>query len=243
LGVGSFGPVEVNSRSKHYGYITTTPKVKWKNYNLLGRLKDHFNVPIGFDTDVNGAALGELKWGAAKGLSSSLYITVGTGIGAGAVVEGKLIKGLLHPEMGHISVRRHPEDEYEGNCLFHKDCLEGLAAGPAIEARWGLKGQELPVDHKAWEMEAYYLAQALVNYIFILSPEKIVMGGGVMKQKQLFLITRKYVKEILNGYIGKKEVLEDIDNYIVSPGLDDNAGICGCLALAIKALEQGEKRC
>ncbi len=139
IGLGSFGPIDPNPTSKTYGYITSTPKIKWVNYNIVGELKKHFDIPIGFDTDVNGAALGELLWGRAKGLKSSLYITVGTGIGAGAVVEGNMVHGLLHPEMGHIMVKRHKDDRYKGICPYHKDCLEGLASGPAIEARWGQK--------------------------------------------------------------------------------------------------------
>ncbi len=236
MGVGSFGPIDPNRYSPTYGYITTTPKPHWGNYNILGELKKHFKIPMEFDTDVNGAALGELKWGAARGLNSALYITVGTGIGAGAVVEGEMVNGLLHPEMGHIYVRRHAEDTYEGGCPYHKDCLEGLAAGPAIEARWGIRGDMLPADHKAWDMEAYYLAQALVNYILILSPEKIIMGGGVMKQQQLFPKIRAYVQELLKGYIAKEELASKIDEYILYPELGDNAGICGALALALSAL-------
>lgn len=233
LGIGCFGPIDPKKDSETYGYITTTPKLKWNNYNILGELKKYFNIPIGFDTDVNGAALGELTWGNAQGLSSSLYITIGTGIGAGAVAEGNMVHGLLHPEMGHIMVKRHKKDNYIGKCPYHRDCLEGLAAGPAIEERWGKKGHELPKNHEAWEMEAYYLAQALVNFILILSPEKILMGGGVMKQDWLLPMIRKEVKKQLNKYISKKEILEDIDNYIVSPKLGDNAGLCGALALAL----------
>ncbi len=236
LGVGSFGPIDLNKSSKTYGYITKTPKVGWNNTGIVGVLKKSFNIPIAFDTDVNGAALGELMWGGAKGLKSSLYITVGTGIGAGAVVDGEMVHGLLHPEMGHIYVRRHPEDNYSGKCIYHGDCLEGLAAGPAIEARWNIKGSELPVDHKAWDMEAYYLAQALVNFILILSPEKIILGGGVMKQSQLFPKIRKNVLELLSDYVQKDEILKDIDNYIIYPALGDNAGLCGALALALKVL-------
>lgn len=236
LGVGSFGPVDPNKKSPTYGYITTTPKPHWGNYNILGELKKHFDVPMEFDTDVNGAALGEATWGAAKGLESCLYITVGTGIGAGAVVGGKLVHGLTHPEMGHIFVRRNAEDAYEGKCPYHKDCLEGLAAGPAIEARWGVKGTELGTDHKAWELEADYLAQALMSYILILSPEKIIMGGGVMKQQQLFPLIHVRLQELLNGYVQKEEVRAGIADYVVYPQLGDNAGICGALALAARAL-------
>lgn len=238
IGVGCFGPIDPKKDSPTYGYITTTPKVKWANYNIIGELKKHFNVPIAFDTDVNGATLGELTWGVAKGLDSALYITVGTGIGAGAIVEGKMIHGLLHPEMGHIMVKKHENDNYKGKCPYHGDCLEGVAAGPALEERWGKKGFELEPNHPAWEMEAYYLAQALVNFILIVSPEKIIMGGGVMKQEHLFPMIRKEVANILKGYINKKEISEDIDNYIVAPKLGDNAGLCGAVALGLKELNK-----
>lgn len=237
LGIGSFGPIDPKLDSPTYGYITTTPKIGWANYNFIGELKKYFDVPVAFDTDVNGAALGELRWGGAQGLKSAIYITVGTGIGAGAVVEGNMIHGLLHPEMGHIKVQRHKNDSFEGNCTYHKDCLEGMAAGPAIEKRWGKKGHELSKDHEAWEMEAFYLAQALVNFILIISPEKIIMGGGVMKQEQLFPLIRKEVQKLLNGYIDKKEILENIDNYIIPPTLGDNAGLCGSIALGLQVLK------
>ncbi|WP_418965461.1 ROK family protein [Cetobacterium sp.] len=233
IGVGSFGPIDPNPNSDTYGYITKTPKKYWSDFNLIGELQKNLNIPMAFDTDVNGAALGEATWGAAKGLKNCLYLTIGTGIGGGALVSGKLIHGMLHPEMGHIFVRRHPEDTYVGKCPFHNDCFEGLAAGPAIEDRWGVKAFELPTDHKAWEFEAYYIAQALVNYILIVSPEKIILGGGVMKQSQLFPLIRKNVKEMLNNYVQTKEILKDIDNYIVYPGLGDNAGLLGCIALAL----------
>ncbi|KZE64166.1 fructokinase [Fictibacillus phosphorivorans] len=232
LGVGSFGPVDLDHASPTYGYITSTPKRHWNSFNLVGELKKRFSVPIGFDTDVNAAALGESVWGAAKGLDSCLYMTVGTGIGVGAVSEGKLVHGMLHPEMGHILVRRHEEDPFRGSCPFHGDCLEGMAAGPAIEARWGTKGVELAGDSKVWELEAYYLAQALVNYILILSPKKIIIGGGVMKQEQLFPLVREQTVKLLNGYIQHDNLLKTIDQYIVPPGLGDNAGLCGALALA-----------
>ncbi|MQR94728.1 ROK family protein [Fictibacillus phosphorivorans] len=235
LGVGSFGPVDLDVSSPTYGYITSTPKKHWNQYDLVGKLKNHFHVPIGFDTDVNAAALGESLWGAAKSLDSCLYMTVGTGIGVGAVSEGKLVHGMLHPEMGHILVRRHGDDHFAGRCPFHGDCLEGMASGPAIEARWGKKGIELASDSSVWELEAYYLAQALVNYILVLSPKRIVIGGGVMKQEHVYPLVRKWVIQLLNGYIQHKNVEGHIDTYIVPPVLGDNAGLCGALALARQA--------
>lgn len=232
LGFGSFGPVDVNRQSDTYGSVMMTPKPNWSGYQVVDHIKRCLNVPIGFDTDVNAAALGEAAWGAARGLDSCLYITVGTGIGAGAVIEGRLVHGLVHPEMGHILLRRHIEDPYEGHCPFHQDCLEGLAAGPAIEARWNKKGSELEENHPAWELESYYLAQALMNYILVLSPKKIILGGGVMNQRHLFPLIREQVKQLLNGYVQHASLISRIDDYIVPPGLGSNAGLCGGLALA-----------
>lgn len=234
IGIGSFGPIDVNRESPTYGNITSTPKPGWKDYPFVQTIKDAFGVPVGFNTDVNAAALGEATLGAAKGLDSCLYITVGTGIGAGALVQGQLLQGLSHPEMGHILVRRHPEDHYQGKCPYHSDCLEGLAAGPAIEARWGAKGVELVDRSEVWEMEGYYLAQALMQYVLILSPKKIILGGGVMHQKQVFLSIYKNLKDLLNHYIS----LPELEDYLVSPGLGDNAGITGSLLLAFQALQE-----
>lgn len=236
LGVGSFGPVDVNTNSHTYGSITATPKLAWRDYPIVDELKKRFSVPIGFNTDVNAAALAEATLGAAKGLDSCLYITVGTGIGAGAVVHGKLLQGLSHPEMGHILVRRHEQDSYEGKCPYHQDCLEGLAAGPAIEARWGQKAGNLESREEVWEMEGFYIAQALMQYILILSPKRIILGGGVMKQKQVFPIIYDYLKKLLNQYLLLPELDEAIDSYIVAPGLGDNAGVIGSLLLADQAL-------
>jgi len=237
IGIGSFGPVDPNKASDTYGYITTTPKPYWNQYPILGELRKHIDVPTGFDTDVNAAALGEAEWGAAKGLDSCVYVTVGTGIGAGALVEGKLVHGLLHPEMGHILIKRHPEDTFAGKCPYHNDCLEGMAAGPAIEQRWGKKGYELEHSDQVWEFEAYYLAQAVTSLIYILSPKKVILGGGVMKQKQLFPLIRGQVAQMLNGYVQKPELAAGIDDYIVPPGLGDNAGLSGALVLAKRELE------
>jgi fructokinase len=233
IGVGSFGPIDVIKESPTYGYITSTPKPGWNHYHLVQVLKEEFSVPVGFNTDVNAAALGEATFGAAKGLDSCLYITVGTGIGAGAIVQGELLQGLSHPEMGHILVRRHPDDPYKGKCPYHHDCLEGLAAGPAIENRWGAKGDQLVDQVEVWELEGYYLAQALMQYILILSPKKIILGGGVMKQKQVFTFINRYLEEYINGYAA----LPELTDYIVSPSLGDNAGITGALMLAHQALQ------
>lgn len=235
IGIGTFGPADVDPVSVTFGTITSTPKQGWRNYPLVSELKKRFPVPIGFNTDVNAAALGEARLGAAKGLDSCLYITVGTGIGAGALIGGKLLQGLSHPEMGHILVRRHPNDSYAGKCPYHGDCLEGLAAGPAIEERWGVKGDQLKERAEVWEMEGFYLAQAIAQYILVLSPKKIILGGGVMKQAQLFPIIARNVQEMLNGYVSLPEIMEHMEDYLVPPGLGDNAGITGALMLAYQA--------
>ena len=175
LGIGCFGPVDLNRQSRTYGYITKTPKPGWGNCDIVGAFKDALGVPVGFDTDVNGAVLGEVTWGAAKGLDSAIYITIGTGVGVGVYVNGGLLHGLVHPEGGHILLIRHPKDTYEGKCPFHKNCVEGLAAGPSIEARWGKKAAELADRDEVWEMEAYYIAQAITDYILSYSPQKIIL--------------------------------------------------------------------
>lgn len=240
LGLGCFGPIDPDLKSDTYGYITTTPKPGWSNYNIVGALQEHYpSLPIGFDTDVNGAALGEVYFGAAKGLDSALYLTIGTGIGGGAIVEGNLVHGLLHPEMGHMYLERRADDTYKGKCPYHGTCFEGLAAGPAVEERWGVKGKDLPVDHPAWDLEAWYIAQALAIYVLTLSPKKIILGGGIMHQSQLFPMICKYLQERLNGYVQKPEITTDaIHDYIVWPELGDNAGVCGALALAKLAYDR-----
>ncbi|MFC6332574.1 ROK family protein [Paenibacillus septentrionalis] len=233
LGVGTFGPIDVNRSSATYGYITSTPKPGWRDVDVLGELKSYIDVPIGFDTDVNGAALAEALWGSAKGVNSCVYYTIGTGVGVGVYVEGNLVHGLLHPEAGHIPVKRHPQDSFEGLCPYHGDCLEGVAAGPAIERRYGKKGHELSVDHEAWKFEAYYLGQALMSTILLLSPERIILGGGVMHQEQLFPMIREEVKRNLNGYVQHDMLLKHIDQYIIPPGLGDNAGLSGAVAIGL----------
>lgn len=232
IGIGSFGPIDVNKKSATYGYVTTTPKVAWTNFDFLGAVKKRYEIHVGWTTDVNAAALGELKKGAAIGLDSCVYLTVGTGIGGGAVVNGKLLAGYGHPEMGHMLVRLHPDESYGGFCPYHGNCLEGIAAGPAIEGRYGVKGHELADKIEVWQMEAYYLAQALMNYTLILSPERIVLGGGVMKQNQLYTLVREEFKKLMAGYVA----VPPLEEYIVAPGLGDNAGVTGCLLLAADEL-------
>ncbi|MBR5992413.1 MAG: ROK family protein [Lachnospiraceae bacterium] len=229
LGIGCFGPVCLDKADAHYGYITSTPKIAWRSYDIVGAFEASLGVPVGFDTDVNAACLGEVSFGSASGLSDVLYLTVGTGIGLGIYSGGKLLHGNLHPEAGHILLRRHPSDTYAGKCPYHKDCFEGLAAGPAIEERYGVPARELS-DAKAWDIEAYYIAQALVSYILILAPQKIILGGGVMHKTELFPMIREHVEKLLNGYIVTRE-LKDLEDYIVPASLNDEQGIKGCLVL------------
>jgi fructokinase len=236
LGVAAFGPVDVKPDSETYGYILDTPKLAWRNKDFLGGLKEALKVPMGLDTDVNGSCLGEVTYGCAKGLDSVIYITIGTGVGVGVCVNGKLLHGMLHPEGGHILLARHENDPEGGICPYHKNCLEGFASGPSIEARWGKKAVELVDRQEVWEMESYYIAQALVDYIMLLSPRKIILGGGVMHQEHLFPMIRQKVKDMLNGYIKTKE-LEDMDNYIVPASLHDDQGIMGCIKLGLNALQ------
>jgi fructokinase len=234
LGIACFGPIDLNRDSKTYGYITSTPKLAWKNYDIVGAFKKELGVPIGFDTDVNGSLLGEITWGCAKGLTDALYLTIGTGVGGGVMAGGKLLHGMLHPELGHIKMAVADGDTYKGKCPYHGTCFEGMAAGPAIEDRWGKKAVELANDDKVWDLESTYIAQALCTYILTLSPQIIILGGGVMHQEQLFPLIRKKVLEQLNGYVLTKE-LADIDNYIVPASLNDDQGIMGSIKLAMDA--------
>ena len=232
LGIGSFGPVDLHPASPTFGYITSTPKAGWQQTDFAGALGRALEVPVAFETDVNAAAFGEHRWGAARDVDSFLYLTIGTGVGGGALVGGRPLHGLVHPEMGHLRLPRLADDRFAGHCPFHGDCLEGLAAGPALEAQWGAPAEELPPDHPAWPRVAHYLALALVNYICTLSPQRIVMGGGVMQQAHLFPRIRHEVQQLLGGYIRSAAILEDIDGYIVPPGLGARAGVLGALALA-----------
>lgn len=236
VGIASFGPVDPNPDSVTFGYITTTPKPGWAHTDLAGMMRRRLGVPIGFDTDVNAAALAEYRWGAAQGLDTFIYLTIGTGIGGGGMVGGTLIHGLNHPEMGHIRIPHDWEaDPFAGSCPYHGDCLEGLAAGPALEARWGQRAETLPADHPAWRLEAEYLALGLVNFICTLLPQRIILGGGIMQQRQLFPRVRQRVQELLSGYLQVPMILDQIDGYVVAPGLGDRAGVLGAIALAQRA--------
>jgi fructokinase len=204
----------------------------------VGIIGHALKIPVGFDTDVNAAALGEYYWGASQGLNNFIYLTIGTGIGGGGIINGKLMHGLVHPEMGHIRIPHDKQsDPYIGHCPFHGDCFEGLASGPAIEQRWGKRGEILSPDHPAWVLEAHYLALAITNFICTLSPQRVIIGGGVMEQKQMFPMLRYRVRQSLNNYIQAKEILEDIEHYIVPPKLGKQAGILGAIALAKESIK------
>ncbi|MFZ2360768.1 MAG: ROK family protein [Anaerolineae bacterium] len=233
IGIAAFGPVDPNPLSPTFGYITTTPKPGWANADFAGAVGRTLGVPVGFDTDVNGAALGEHRWGAAQGLDTFLYLTIGTGVGGGGMVGGQLMHGLIHPEMGHIRMPRPRDDDFPGICPYHGDCFEGLACGPALKARWGQPAETLPPDHPAWDLEAQTIALGLCNFIFTLSPQRIIIGGGVMAQEQMFPLVRRKVQTLLAGYVQSPAILGDgIDSYIVPPGLGNMAGVLGAIALA-----------
>jgi fructokinase len=236
IGVGSFGPVELDRNSVRYGYIGRTPKAGWSGVDIAGALAREFSCPIGFDTDVNAAALAEHRWGAATDVHTLVYVTVGTGIGGGAFIDGKPIHGLMHPEIGHMYPRRHARDlGFTGICPFHGDCLEGVASGPAIVARAGSLLSELDAAHPQWEIQADYLGQLCAQLVLMLSPQRILMGGGVMTQTQLLAPIRRRLQHWLRGYIDRPQVLSAVDSYVVSPGLGIRAGVLGALALAMDA--------
>jgi len=233
IGIGSFGPIDINPASPKYGNIIVTPKPGWANTDIAGMIQRSLEIPIYLDTDVNLAALAEHLWGAARKLDTFVYITVGTGIGGGGMVNGRLMHGLLHPEMGHIRVPHDwRRDPFPGSCPFHEDCLEGLAAAPALERRWGQPPETLASDHQAWQLEGHYLALGLANFICTLSPQRIILGGGVMGQPQLLPMIRKMVQQILNEYVPAPQVLTGIDEYIVPPSFGKQTGVLGAIALA-----------
>lgn len=233
IGIACFGPVDLDSASPTYGHITSTPKPNWSNTDVRGAVQRALDVQTAITTDVNGAALGEWKWGASQGCDPSLYLTIGTGIGGGYLVDGKPLTGLLALEMGHIRIPHDfALDPFPGNCPFHRDCFEGLANGPAIQKRFGSRGESIRDDDPFWDIEAGYIASALANYILTLSPKKIVLGGGVMAREYLFPKVRRKVRELLNGYVIHPSLLTDIHNYIVPPALGSRSGSLGAIALA-----------
>jgi fructokinase len=235
IGIGSFGPLDMRAASPAYGRITSTPKLAWRNFDILGTVRKTLDVPVGFDTDVNAAVIAEAKWGAAKGHQTVLYVTVGTGIGGGAITEGVVLHGLVNPEMGHIRVPHDREkDPFVGSCPYHGDCLEGLASGTAMKARWGIEPSTFPPEHPAFYLEAEYISLACVNWICTLSPEKIILGGGVM-QAHMFPLIRARTRFLLNGYLEAPEILGPIEHYIVPPSLGHRAGVLGALLLAARA--------
>ncbi len=237
LGIACFGPLDLKKDSPTYGHITTTPKLAWQNCDIVGYFSD-LGVPVGFDTDVNGSVTGEATFGIARGIKNVVYFTIGTGVGAGILCEGNLVHGMLHPEGGHVLLTKHPDDPMEGsNCPFHPNCFEGLCAGPALQKRWGVPGKDLTERDDVWDMEAWYIAQALVSYTMILSPEIFILGGGVSHQKKIFPLVRKYYAQFMNGYLKTKQ-LEDLDSYIVCQSLDDNQGLLGAAIIGKNALEE-----
>jgi fructokinase len=232
-GVASFGPLDLDERSSLWGHITATTKPGWSNTDVMGVLRRGLGVPVTVETDVNGAALGEHRWGAGRGLDPVVYVTVGTGIGGGGVIGGRTMRGLVHPEMGHMRVPRDPAtDPFPGNCPFHGDCLEGLASGRAIRDRWGAPAESLAADHPAWPLEARYLALGLANIICTISPRRLIVGGGVTRMPMLLPAVRRDVVTVLAGYVMARAVLERIEDYIVSPALGERAGALGAIALA-----------
>ncbi|UUX33527.1 ROK family protein [Fundicoccus culcitae] len=234
ISIGSFGPIDIDKNSETYGFITNTPKIGWKNYNFLGEILLRYNLPTYWTTDVNASVYGEYVLGSGKNLKNIVYYTIGTGVGGGVIYDGKLIEGYSHLELGHQLVNRHAKDKYSGNCMFHENCLEGMASGPSIENRFGIKGNNLDATDNFWDIEAYYIAQSAYNSTLFYAPEAIIYGGGVMKQDHLIKKVKKEFVKLLNGY----RPIPSIDDYILSPKLGDEAAIIGCLALAKKLIVQ-----
>jgi fructokinase len=233
IGVGSFGPVDLDPGSPAWGHVTSTPKPGWAHTPVAPVLRDRLGLPVHFDTDVTTAAIGEHRWGAATGVDSVCYLTVGTGIGAGLLIDGRPVHGLIHPEVGHLPIRHDRErDPFAGSCPNHGDCWEGLAAGGAIAARWEADPRELPDDHPAWELEAEYVALGIFAIVLVASPQRIVAGGGVMERPGLLAAVRARLVELNAGYLETPMIGAEVDRYVVAPALGDRAGVLGAIALA-----------
>jgi fructokinase len=234
IGLAPFGPLDLNPGSSTYGSITNTPKPGWSEINILAPFRKAFDVPLAFDLDVNAAAYGEYTLVQANhDLNSLIYFTIGTGIGAGIIINGRVVHGLTHPEAGHLRLPHDwNQDPFPGICPFHRDCFEGLASGPAMADRWNQSGITLPDEHPAWDLEAVYIAMALVDIILSLSPQRIVLGGGVMERKLLFPLIRQKVKELLNGYVASPVFTGDLNSFIIPPALGNHSGVLGALSMA-----------
>lgn len=238
LGIGSFGPLDLNKTSDTYGYITTTPKDGWKYTDMLGSLKEVFHVPVAIDTDVNAAALGEYTWGNGKNCESLVYITIGTGVGGGVLINGRPLHGAMHPEIGHLFIPAILSDapEPDGICPFHGSCVEGMLSGPAIAHRWGMAPETIPPEHECWGEFSTLMALALANLTLTVSPQRIILGGGVMHQTHLYPMIQEELVRVLNGYVQTAELMENIHQYVVSPGLGELSGIAGAIALGQQLL-------
>lgn len=233
VGVGSFGPVDADPDSPTWGSVTSTPKPGWRHTQIAGVLRERLGVPVAFDVDVTASAIGEQRWGAGRGVPSLAYLTVGTGIGAGLLVDGRPRHGLIHPEVGHMRVPHDRErDPFAGSCPTHGDCWEGLAAGPAIAQRWGARAETLAEDHPAWALEAEYLALGILNIVTVFSPHRVIAGGGVFDHEPLIGRVRARVIELLGGYLESPLLGERIDEFLVPPELGDDAGVLGAIAMA-----------
>jgi fructokinase len=239
VGIGSFGPIDLDPESRTWGYVTSTPKPGWQHTPVASVLQERLQLPVAFDTDVNAAAVGEQRWGAGADVDSLCYLTVGTGVGAGLVIDGKPVHGLVHPEVGHLRIPHDlRRDPFGGSCPVHGDCWEGLAAGGAIQQRWGVTPQDLPVEHPAWPLEAEYLALGILSIVSVASPHLVILGGGVMEQPGLMAMVRSRLRELVAGYLETPLLGDDVERYLVAPALGERAGVLGAIALAA---ELGER--
>lgn len=233
IGIGSFGPVDLDASSPTWGEVTTTPKPGWRHTPVATVVREQLDLPVAFDTDVNAAALGEQRWGAGRDLPNLCYLTVGTGIGAGLIVDGRPLRGLIHPEVGHMRIPHDlRQDPFAGNCPAHGDCWEGLASGAAIGERWNRVPAELPDDHPAWQLEAQYLALGILGITCVASPHRVIVGGGVMERPRLRRAVARRLVGLVAGYLDTPLLGQEIDNYLVAPALGDRAGVLGAIALA-----------